>query len=814
MRRTLDAWTRDFAHATRSLLRAPGFTLVTVATLALAIGPVTTIFSIVDGLLLDPLPFPEPDRLVSISAAFPGSDLEDEEDLGVGPEFYVQYSEHADMLEDAGLYDMYQTTMRTEDRSDRLFGAFATPSFFTTLGSMPVLGRVPTTEDAPFTVAVISHWLWLSWFGGDRSVIGRTLEASGETITVIGVMGPEFRFLDDRTALWIHGMLGDPDEIEPGDLGFGLVARMKPATDHADVAAQLAILARRLPERFGGSAEYARLIAQHRPVVRSLEDELVGDFAGPLWLVLGTVAVVLLIACANVANLFIVRAESRGRDLAVRRALGSGRAGLVRTQMAEALLLAAVGGSAGALLAWIGVPLLVRAAPETIPNLDTVGVDATALAFTAGISIVAACAVGLLPAIRSSNPALASDLRQVGGIGQAHGHLSRNALVVLQTASALVLLVAAGLLVRSFLELTRVDPGYDTADIFTFQIAPEAPDDGPSFARFHQAFMDRVAALPGVQSVGLTNWLPLDEEAATNRFTTERTAVTGETPPPMRFTFMGGDYFETMDIALVRGRLFEPSDHDGGAVNAIVSRSAADALWPGEEPLGRRLAMSEDTTHWLTVVGVVEDIFLTDFRQEAADPMIYLPMVGPTPEAWGVGSPAYVVKSNRAESLAPEIRNLVRQVAPESPMYRIFTMEGLARRSMARLSLTMLMLAIAAGLALILGAVGLYGVLSYVVSQRSREIAVRMALGAEAPGIRRMVVAQGVRVTLLGVLVGLLGAVGLTRVMESLLFGVGAMDLSTFAAMSALMLTIAALASYIPARRASSVDPMASLRAE
>ncbi len=816
MRRSLEAWMRDFMYAARALRRAPGFTIVTVATLALAIGSNAAIFSVVDTVLIDPLPFPDADRLVSIRASAPGTDMPAE--FGVGTEFFVQYDENADLLEDLGFFMSGQTTVRTEERTERLFIQAVNPSFFATLGVTPLLGRLPTQEDAEGQVIVISHELWMGWFGGDASVIGRSLEVSGRKPAVIGVMRPEFRFLDDRTSVWIHDLVTDRDNLQPRGFGMGLVGRMRPGTDHADLIEQLAVLARRLPERFGGSPQSARIIEQHRPVVRSLEEELVGDVAKPLWLLLGTVAIVLLIACANVANLFTVRAESRRRDLAVRQALGEGRAGLIRTQMAEALLLAAMGGAGAALLAWAGLPLLVRLAPENIPNLAATRLDSTALIFTAGVSFLAACAFGLVPAIQFSKPRLVGALRQSGHGGEAGGQWSRNALVLVQTASALVLLVGSGLLMRSFWTLSRVDPGYDTENIFSFQVAPRRAElnNAPAFARFHEAFMERVAGLPGVESVGLTRLLPLDEGAARARIFTEATRVSGETPPPMRYTRVGGDYFQTMGIAVERGRRFERSDHRGGTVNVIVSNSAAELLWPDEDPLGKRLLHSSDTTGWLTVVGVVEDIFLQDFRQDAAEPMVYLPMLGPDPRnrRWMIRSPAYVVKSARADVLAPDIRALIREVVPESPMYRVFTMEGLAARSMAQLSFTMLMLAIASGLALILGAVGLYGVLSYVVSLRTREMAVRMALGAEAVRVRRMVVLQGARVTLAGVALGLLAALTFTRLLSSLLFGVGTLDAPTFVAMSGVMLAVAFLASYIPARRASSVDLMVSLRSE
>ena len=820
MRGILEAVVRDFVHATRSLMRAPGFTVVTVATLALAIGSNTAIFSVVNAVLVDPLPYPAAERLVSIRGLAPGSELQGE--IGVPDELYVQYRESADRLEDLAMYGLAQTSVRADDRVERLFVTPATASLFTTLGARPVLGRLPTPDDDG-RVVVISHWLWTTWFGADPAVLDRSYNISGAMRTVIGIMGPEFRFPDERTSLWIN-LPFDPSAVTPGGFGPNVVGRMAPGTDHAGLAAQLAPLATRTPERFGGPARYARIMEQYRPVVRSLEEHLVGNIAKPLWILLGTVGIVLLIACVNVANLFIVRTESRRQDLAVRRALGAGRAGLIRSQMAEALILAAMGGVGGTFIAWAGIPLLLRVAPEAIgsgwgsapiPGLATAGLDVTALLFTAGVSILAACAFGLAPAIQFSGVGLLGSLRQAGRGVVGRGQLGRDALVVIQTALALVLLVASALLVRSFLQLSRVDPGFDTEDIFTFQIHPQGDElsDGPSYARFHYGFMERLAALPAVASVGLVNTLPLDEGAGNAAVATERTEASGAEEPMVRLTMTGGDYFQTMGIELLRGRFFERIDEATGVANAIVSSSAAERLWPDVDPVGQRFRPPGGAVWW-TVVGVVEDVLLDDFRRQSPEPLIYLPLVGPTAELYSVQSPAYVVKSPRARVLASEVRALVREVAPESPMYRIFTMDDLAARSMAQLSFTMLMLVIAAGLALILGAVGIYGVLSYQVTQRTREIGVRMALGAGASTVRRMVVAQGGRVTLVGVVIGVISAVLLTRVLESLLFGVAAIDAPTFVAMSGVMLGVALLASYLPARRASSVDPMRSLRAE
>lgn len=809
----LENWTRDFTQAGRTLGRAKGFAIVTVITLALAIGANTAIFSVVDTVLLDPLDYPSSERLVAILATAPGTDLPEE--FGPAPEFYIQYQE-AELLESVGLFRQGQTTARWDDQIDRLFVAQSTPSIFSTLGVTPELGRLPSEEDDPGSVALISYGLWTTWFGSDPTAIGRSFEVSGQLRTVIGVMKPEFRFPDDRTTVWIHQELTDEAQVRPGNFGGSyLLGRIQPDTEVAAVEAELALLASRIPDRFGGPQPYRDIIDKHRPIVRSLEEELVGDIAGPLWLLLGTVAIVLLIACTNVANLFSVRAESRRRDFDVRQALGAGRFRLVRTQMSEAILLAVLGGAVGISLAWAGLPLLVRFAPENIPNLDSARLDSAALLFTGAVTIMTAFVFGLVPSIRFSKPRLVGALRQAGGIGEQRRRWGRDALILVQTGAALVLLVGSGLLMRSFWTLTHVDPGYDTEDIFSFQVAPSRDElnDGPTFAQFHRGFMDQVAGLPGVESVGLTNWLPLDEGAGSNRFTTELSQVTGDQPPPLRMTFVGGDYFQTMGIALERGRTFQSSDHVVGSGTVVVSASTAETLWPGQDPIGETLS-HDDGANWARVVGVVEDIFLDDFRQASPDPMVYLPMVGPAARSWGVGSPAYVVRSTRADVIAPEVRALMREFVPESPMYRIFTMKALAQRSMAQLSFTMLMLAIASGLALILGAVGLYGVLSYVVSTRNREIAVRMAVGARDREVRRMVVLQGARLTAAGVAIGLVAALFLTRLLDSLLFGVGTLDIPTFVAMAGLMLAVALLASYLPARRASLVDPMDSLRGE
>ena len=805
-------WATDLRHAWRALTRTPGFFLTCVGILALAIGAVAGMFSVVDTVLLRPLPFREPERLVALGGTAPGSDLPERFDLGA--DFYVHYKETSKLLDGLFIFGAGTSTLRTDDRVERIPMAWPTIDMYATLGVRPQLGRLPQPEDGG-NVVVISDRLWTSWFGRDPSVIGKSYFVSDSIKQVIGVMPPEFHFPSDETMLWVATPIL-PEQIQPGQFGAPVIARMKAGVTHEQLAAELTALSKQLPARFGGSPAYARIIAQHRAVVEDLRERLVGPTARTsLWVLLGAVSVVLLIACANVTNLFLVRTEARRRDMAVRRAIGASRAQLVRLQMAEAFLVAVPAGAIAVVLSAVALPLFLRAAPEGIPRLAQAGLDVATVATAFVLVLLVGLACGLVPAMRASSPDL-TRLRD-GGRGATRGgrRWGRDLLVVGQTALALLLLIGSALLVQSFQKLRHVDPGYQTKDIYTFQFAPDQPGlrDGPSLGRMHLNFMDRLRALPGVTDVGVVNNLPLDEGTSNGRFLTP--AMSPDAGGMLLgVNFTGGDYFRAMGIHLLQGRTFTSDEAVTPNSNVIVSRSAALKLWPNASALGQsiRRAGSADTLPF-TVVGVVEDVKQDDWRQEG-QAVAYLPLTGPTPTAWGMGSPAYVVKSSRAASLGPEVRELVRQVAPEAPVYREYTMEFLARRSMVELSFTMLTLGVVSALALILGALGLYGVLSYVVAGRTREIGVRMALGATAGAVLRQVVSDGAKVVLVGITVGVGAALASTRFLSTLLYDVRTVDPIVFAGMSLMMLCVGMLASYMPARRASNVNPVEAMRSD
>jgi putative ABC transport system permease protein len=809
---SLDDTLRDMRHALRALVRSRGFLATTVTTLALAIGAVAGMFGVVNKVMLEPLPYAKPDRLVFFAGTAPGSDLP--ERFLLGNEFYVHYKEHSKLIDGIFTFQGGTSTFRVGERVERIGMAWPTNDMYTTLGVRPQLGRLPRAEDMDDAI-VISDRLWSTWFGRDSSVVGKWYFANDSVKQLIGVMPPEFVFPDDQTMLWFSGEVRAAG-VTPGNFGMPVIARVKDGVTTAQLSAELKQLANQLPARFGGRASYATVIQQYRPVLLPWREELVGPAVRTSLLVLlGAVALVLLIACANVANLFMVRAETRRRDLTVRRAIGASTGQLVRYTLAESFVVALIAGAFAVALSALTLPVFLRSAPQGIPRLAEVHLDLPTVVATLLLVIVVALLCGAAPAWRASSADL-SRLRESGRGSIGGRHWGRDILVVLQTALALVLLIGSALLVQSFRRLSDVKPGYDVRDIYTFQFAPRQPNlrDGPSYGQMHLSTMDRLRALPGVSAVGVVNNIPLDEGTSGFRVFTDGMA-SDATGHLVDLNFTGGDYFKAMGIALLQGRPFTNQEAVSPNTSVVISRSAAEKLWPGQNAVGQRIRPSfggQDTIAF-TVIGVVNDVKQDDWRR-AGEAIVYFPLTGPAPNSWAMGSPAYVVKTPRAETLKDEVRRLIREIAPEAPVYREYTMEFLAQRSMLQLSFTTLTLGVLSVLALLLGAVGLYGVLSYVVAQRTREIGVRMALGATAGVVRRQVVSQGTTVVLIGAAIGVGAAYLTTRFLANLLYDVKPVDPIAFAVTSAMMILIGMLASYVPARRASNVDPMMALRSD
>jgi putative ABC transport system permease protein len=795
-------------QAFRSLWMAKPFTATAVGTLGLAIGASASIFTLVDRVLLNPLPYPEADRLVVLQGSAPGTDVGDEFNLSA--EFLIEFQRQADLLESVASFNSFTSTLRTDERVARVRMSSPSLSLFSTLGATPQLGRLPEPEEIDST-AVISHDLWMDWFGGDPNVIGRSYAMAGRSRTIVGVMPAEFDFPNEGTLLWFANPLGLVDtDITPGRFGLPLVARVRPGVSSEELVSQLDLIASRLPEQYGGSAAYAEIIDAFTTRVVPFKEFLLGSLETPLMILLGATGILLAIACANVTNLFLARAEGQRRDIAIRCAIGAPLGKLVRRQLTETTIVALLAGVLAVCVAMLLLPAILSQIPDDVPRIGDARLSPATFVYTVGISIVAGLACGIAPAVRTAGVSLtwlSDGSRSATGVR----HWARNTLVIGQAALALLLLAGSGLLLRSSMMLRNVDPGYVTEDIFTFQMAPEQAQltDGPSWANFHLAFMDRLRSLPGVETVGIVENFPLNEGTATLGFATEQAVSEAAPEQFLNLTFAAGDYFEAMEIDLLRGRVFTEGEHTRNPGYIIVSQSAADRMWPGDDPLGKRLRFNEFDT-WETVIGVVEDVRQYGFRNEVG-PDVYFPLVAQADSGWALSSPAYVLKTARAASIAPEVRALVREVAPEAPMYRIFTIENLVSSSMARLSFTTLALGLAAALAMFLGMVGLYGILSSTVAERTRELGIRIALGANPGSLRRMVVIQGVRVVIVGVVIGLFGVILGARSLESLLFGVQGFDVITLVVTTLVMLSVGAAASWIPAYRASSVDPVETL---
>jgi predicted permease len=815
-----------FRHVARRLWRSPLFTLVSLLTLGVGIGANTAMFSVVYGVLLRPLSFVEADRLVGVWHTAPGLGWDK---VNQSPATYLTYREEGRVFEDIGLWNRASVSVTGREEPERVEALVVTDGMLPVLGIQPLFGRAFTREDdtpgAQETV-ILSHGYWQRKFGAAPDLLGQTLIVEGRPREIIGILPDSFRFLNVNAAVLLPFRLNRA-EVFVGNFSFQGVARLKPGATieqaNADIERMLPMVMERFPLPPGFTRE---MFEETRlgPRVRPLSEDVIGDVGRVLWVLLGTVGIVLLIACANVANLFLVRTEGRQQELAIRAALGASRGRVAGELVKESLVLAVLAGALGMGLAAAGIRLLMAIAPEGLPRLHEIAIDRVVLLFTLVISLLAGLLFGLLPAARLRATRLAASLKE-GGRGASDGrerHRLRNALVVSEIALALILLVAAGLMIRSFQAMRQVDPGFtNPGEVLTFRVSiPEAlVSDLEQTIRTHEQIVRKIEQIPGVTSVGLTSSITLDGSHSSDPIFVEDFPTAPEGMPPIRrFKWVSENLFETLGRRLVAGRTLTWEDAYTTRRVVVVSENFAREYWvQPENAIGRRIRNAPNDP-WREIVGVVADE-RDDGVAAAAPAVIYWPLL--LKDFWSEPlvarrALAYAVRSSRLASpnFIREVQQAVWSVNSGLPLANVRTLRDLAAQSMAQTSFAMVMLAIAAAVALFLGVVGIYGVIAYLAAQRTREIGIRMALGAQLGDVSRLFLRHGALLLGAGLLLGLAGAAALTRLMQSLLFGVSPLDLPTYAAVSVLLGGVALLASYLPARRAARVDPAIALRTE
>jgi predicted permease len=812
----------------RSLGRSPGFTAAVVLSLALGIGATTTVFSFADAILLRPLPYPEPDRLVVLRHEAPGVEVPRAE-LSDGT--YLHYRANSRAFEEIGTYYENVVNLSGADGDDpeRVPVAMVSSTLFEVLGARPALGRLPvparSMAAAPDVYergasegdaeVLLSYDLWQRRYGGDPDIVGRTIEANSAPKLVIGVLEEGFAFPRPEIGLW-YPEDPDPATARVADMYKFGVGRLAPGYDAEAAARDLDRLIASLPESYPEMTPELLGQVRLRAIVLPLEDDIVGDAGNALWLLLGGMASLLLIACVNVANLVLVRAEHRQRDDAVRRALGAGRGDLVRTLGMESLVLAAAAGALGMLMATGAVELLVSLVPpDGLPRLGEVRVSARVIAFGVVVTFAVAIAFALVPLMRRECDDVSGTLKDgtAASRGSRNASRARRLLVASQMALALTLLVGGALMYRSFRALQQADMGFDASGVLTAEIA--MPYSGyETYApaeSLWRAALERILAIPGVEGVGAVSGLPLIEKPVYYDLAIDVEERPGQLYAGVTVYHVARGYFDAMRIPILEVR----DVAEGASVEApvILSAAAARRLFPDGSAVGRRLRRTAGPGPWWTVAGVVGDVPAERIGGEPAE-IVYIPVLETAVDPRLIPSQATLVvrASVPPASLAPQIRAIVRELDPNLPLANVRTMDSVVSDAMARTTFTMLLLVVAGATALVLGIVGVYGVTSYVVGRRTQEIGLRVALGAGAPDIERMVLRDGVRTVLAGVAVGVVSALAVGRVLRSLLFGVSETDAASFGAVTLLLLLTAALATWLPARRAARIAPTEALR--
>jgi predicted permease len=834
----MDQLLADIRHAARGLWRTPGFALVTVLTLALGIGANTAIFSIVSGVVLSPLGYPKPEQLMYLTSRFPNMGFDE---FWVSPPEFFEFREINQSFSAVGAYTTGEVNLMAGERPRRVRSASVTDDLLTALGVQAAQGRLfaPGETDVtappgppppgvpppqPARVAVLSHELWQGAYGG-QPMLGQMVEVNGVTREVIGILPPGADVMDSRTEIWLPIGLNPANRQNRGNHFLYLIGRLKDGVTPEAARAELDSLVANWGERVGVK-QHVYSTDGHRLQMEPVQDQIVGGASRAIWVLQAAVGFVLLIACANLANLLLARAETRHREFAVRTALGAGRGRLLRQFMTEGVLLSLAGGALGLLLARAGVAALIVAYPDSLPRTQDVTVDPRVLLFTLAVSIGTGIVFGFAPLLHTRFSALAASLKEGGtrGATGAARHHVRRGLVMAEVALAVMLVIGAGLLLRTVYNLTTVDAGFDRSRLVTFQLTLPTVNypQPPARAQYFQRLLERLRALPGIQAASAMSGLPPNRQVNAND--TEIDNYTAPEEGPFEnvdyYQQVMTDYFETMGIPLVQGRGFQPQDASSEGAVAVVNEALVRTFWKDLNPIGQRLRPMGPPNAgipWFTVVGVAKDVKQGGVDQKTGTEFYFL--VDQTAQVPGVGQAPSTMNivlrtTMQPEALAQTIESVVREADRSVPVVRLRDMDAVFADAIRRPRLLAQLLGGFAGLALLLAAIGTYGVLSYMVTERRREIGIRMALGAERGAVLGQVLKQGLVLAGVGVAAGLAGALGLTRLVTSLLFGVQPTDPVTIGAVVATIAIVAAAASLLPAWRASRVDPIVVLRDE